>query len=491
MTLAALLSVDLGTTGVKAAAYTTDGRLLGASYLEYPLIRTGDGIVEQDAELWWTLSKRVMQEAVAQANILPESVQALGVSTQGISFVPVDRAGRVLRNAINWLDTRATQEACDIRTALGEGGLFQITGKLPSAAYVLPKLLWLRRHERTLYDRTAKFLMAHDFLISRLCGTAITDYSMAGGSALLDVKALTWSAELLTTFDIGPQRLPQLAWSGTVAGQLRDSVAIELGLQGGTPVVVGGQDQKCAALGAGIRPGLTTVSLGTASAITSLSKTPALDPRRRLPLFPFVSEGLWAFEGVVSTAGAALRWLRDALFPGAAYEQLDTLAANAPAGANGVRFFPHLAGATSPLWREDAHGAFLGIDLATDPGDIVRSVLEGVAFQIRANVDVMAQLTKVDTLILFGGGAHSRLWARIIAAASGRPVQVTRTVDVANWGACVLAGVGVDLIDLRAIDDAIGAPRPEISPRREDIERYQAVYEHYLLLQQRMIDEDQ
>jgi xylulokinase len=345
---------------------------------------------------------------------------------------------------------------------------------------VLPKLLWLREHEPELCGKTHKFLMAHDYLLYKLCGATITDYSMAGGSLLLDLHALEWSEELLTIFDVSQDQLPDLAWAGTMAGEVDSTVAHALGLRPGIPVVVGGQDQKCAALGAAIRPGVATVSLGTASAISCLVEKPLLDAERRIPTFPFVVPGFWDLEGVVSTAGAALKWVRDLFFPTSDYSALDELAGQSPPGSNGVRFYPHLTGATSPLWKPNTRGAFTGLNLATDRGDIVRSVLEGIAFQIKANLEVMETMTRVDELILFGGGAKSKLWSDIICQVADKPIYVTKTVDVANWGACILAGVGVGLYDDHMATDLSTNPALDSTPSTQTASEYGAIYEEYV-----------
>jgi xylulokinase len=182
-----LLSLDLGTTAIKAAMYSTEGQALGSSAIEYPLISPTPEYVEQDASLWWSLAVRTIQETVRKASAAGRDVCALSISSQGISFVPVSPSGDPLRNAISWLDTRAEAEAAAIQAQFSAEQLFYITGKRPSPAYVLPKLLWLRRHEPELWAKTDKFLMAHDFILYKLCGSRLTDYSMAGGSLLLDM----------------------------------------------------------------------------------------------------------------------------------------------------------------------------------------------------------------------------------------------------------------------------------------------------------------
>jgi len=475
----ALLGIDLGTTGCKAALYAPDGMLLGSAYLEYGLSQPAPRHVEQDAEEWWALTCQAIREALAAAGISGERVAALSVSSQGISFVPVDADGQALGPAINWLDTRASAEAAAITARYPLPTLYRLTGKRASAVYVLPKLLWLRRHRPDLYRQAAMFAMAHDFLIRRFSGRLVTDHSLASGTLLYDVTRLAWSDELLAAFDLSPARLPAIQWAGTPVGRILPDVADRLGLGRGALVVVGGQDQKCAALAARIRSGVATVSLGTATAISVLSDHPAFEPEARIPLFPFVAPGYWDLEGVVGTAGAALKWLRDTLFPHLSYDALTALAAGSPPGANGVRFYPHLAGATSPYWQPDAHGAYLGLQLASGAGDIVRALLEGVAFQIRANLAIMEETAgAVEALVLFGGGARSALWREIIAAITGKPVAPTLTPDIAAWGAALLAGVGAGLVT-HQFSRAATAAEAMFQASPAAIEQYDGLYRVY------------
>lgn len=479
MSTPALLGIDLGTTGCKAALYTPDGTLLGSAYLEYGLSQPAPGHVEQDAEEWWALTCQAIREAVAVAGISGERVAALGVSSQGISFVPIDAAGRPLGPAITWLDTRASAEAAGIMARYSPLALYRLTGKRASAVYVLPKLLWLRQHRPALYREAAAFVMAHDFLVHCFSGHIVTDHSLASGTLLYDVTRLAWSDELLAAFGLSLAQLPTVDWAGTPVGSVMPHVADRLGLGRGTLVVVGGQDQKCAALGARIQPGVATVSLGTATAISVLTDHPAFEQEARVPLCPFVVPGYWDLEGVVGTAGAALKWLRDTLFPHLSYDALTALAASSPPGANGVRFYPHLAGATSPHWQPDVHGAYLGLQLATSAGDMVRAVLEGVAFQIRANLAVIEDAAgAVQALMLFGGGARSALWREIIAAVTGKPVALALTPDIAGWGAALLAGVGAGLIKHRLGKTAAGSAAI-FGASLGAIERYDELYRAY------------
>ena len=212
-----------------------------------------------------------------------------------------------------------------------------------------------------------------------------------------------------------------------------------------------------------------------------------LDPQRRVPTFPFVLPGYWDLEGVVGTAGAALKWARERLFAGEEYAALDALAAQAPPGAGGVRFYPHLAGATSPQWQATARGALTGVALATGRAELARSVLEGVAFGIRANLDVMAALAPITQLVVFGGGARSALWRAIIADVCRLPVRATQTVDVATWGTAILAGMGVGLYpDAAAAQASVPLTEP-VEPSEASARRYDGLYGEYRAEEERLL----
>lgn len=459
--MALLIGVDLGTTGCKAAVYDEQGATLGESYLEYGLIALSDTMIEQDPQAWWELTMRAIGQALEAANADRSAVAGIAVSSQGISFVLLDEAGRPLGNAISWLDGRAVEQCAAILDRYGAEDLFRRTGKRAAPFYVLPKLLWIRQHRPDVWRRARRLLLGHDYLVYRLCGERVTDHSLAGGTLLYDLAEEDWSRDLLDAFGIPRKLLPSLCWAGTPVGTLRPSIAAELGLRSGVVVVVGGQDQKCAALGAGITDGVATVSLGTASAIVQVMERPATDEQMRIPTFPFVRPARWVMEGVVATAAGSLRWYRDVVARGTSYAALDDEAADVPAGSDGVLFFPHLGGASSPHWLSRARGAFHGLSLATTRGHLTRAVLEGIAYQIRENLEITEEVAgPAGRVLLYGGGAKSALWRQIIADVLGRPIGWTATAETAGLGAAMLAGVGCGAF--ATVDEAVGAMRPAV-----------------------------
>ena len=482
-----IVGIDVGTTGCKALAVSDQGRIVGESYVEVPLVARQGGVVEANAEDWWRLSARAAREALGRVGRGAEPVRAVAVSSQGISFVPVDRRFRPLSPAMSWMDTRADAEAAAIRQVVSDQELFGITGKRPASMYVLPKLLWLREHESSIYKRASQFLLAHDFVIARLTGRTATDHTLAAGTLLYDVRSLNWSRRMLAAFDLRPERMAPLAWPGTPVGEVTAEASRQTGLPAGATVVVGGQDQKLAAFAVGLCAGCATVSLGTATAVTAIADRPALDPLRRIPCFPYLARGQWILEAVVTSSGAILRWLRDVIHPGVAgdeaYAELDAEVESLPSGPGSVDFHPHLCGAGSPHWVDSASGVVRGLSATSTRGALAKAIMEGVAYQIRANLDTLEELTSAATsrgpiteMRLFGGGARSSVWPRIIADITGRRCRVAPITEAAALGACRLAAAAAGIALPEPATGEPIAPDPALHAQYDDAyRRYRAI----------------
>ena len=496
-----LMGIDLGTTACKCTICSPDGRVCGESYREYPLIRKSALVIEQDANLWWDLAKEGIRSALAEAGIAAGQIEAIGVTSQGISFVPVDEQIRPLSNAINWTDSRAVTEVEEVVREIPAHEIFQTTGKRAEPYYVLPKLMWLRSHEPDVYSGAYKFLMAVDYLVAKLTGKCVTDHTMASGTLMYDVSELDWSAKITGAFDIPTEKFADVTWAGKPVGRISDAAARQTGLSGDTVVAIGGQDQRSGTLGSKAGGSTASVSMGTASAICVVTERPVLDGRMRVPCAPYVLPGHWVLEGVVGTSGAALRWLKGAICQYEVqtaekagkdpYECIVALAQESGIGAGGLFFFPHLTGANSPYWRSEARGAYYGLSLATEKSDIVRALLEGVAYEIKANLDVMEELTApVEELTLFAGGARSRLWAQLISSVTGKPVLSYQGSELTNLGSCILAGLASGVYE--SIEDAydrVVSDPLRLLPDPEQVDEYARLYERYQGIQNAMLQQ--
>ena len=434
----AFLGLDLGTTECKALALDSRGHVLAEYRQACVLEQPSPGYAEQDACQWWSQAAAAIRHLSGQLS-RSHVIRALGLSTQGISFVPVDRQGQPLGRAISWLDSRAGEQVHELEHKLPRAAFYQRTGKRLNAAYTLPKLMWLEQNKPELAGRTWKYLLPLDYLTLQLTGRAVTDYAMASGTLAFNIHTGQWDSEILALSGIAGDKLPSVGLAGSPVGPVLPGVCAGLGLPEGTMVHLGTQDQKCAALAAGLGPGTATVSLGTASAISTLSTRPVLDEAMRIPLFALGS-GRWVLESVIGTACASLNWLSRTAFQGLSPEGMTRMAGDAPPGSNGLVFLPHLAGAGSPFWTDEPAGAILGLSLATGSSDLARSVLEGIACQIRTNLGLHEQLTgqQLETVRLFGGGSNSTLWCRIIADLTGCTVWQMQP-EMAALGAALLA----------------------------------------------------
>lgn len=468
------IGIDLGTTGCKAVVADCRGQIAGQEYIEYPLIFSG-GHVEQNADLWWELSCRAAAAALHGSGVKKEAVKGICAASQGISFVPVDTMLSPLCNALSWLDTRAKKEAGEIRKKFGEWEMFKKTGKRTNEGYVLPKLLWLKEHRKSIYKKTHKFLMAHDFITAKMTGNSITDHTMAGGTLLYDIADRRWSAEIADAAGIGVEKLPCIRHSGSFAGALSPEAAKMMDLPPCLPVAVGAQDQKAAAYFALLGKKAATLCLGTAGAMEFIVSKPVFDKKMRLPLFPFVEDGKWTLESVISTAGAALKWYRNTFCPGEPYEALDEAAKRSKPGSGGVFFYPHFAMASSPHWQSGQKGAFYGLLLETAKEDMTRSVLEGVAFQIKENLDICETLSeKTESIIAFGGGSRSGLWCQIIADVTKKTIHALPFPDAAAQGAAMLA-----FLERGILCSGEGGVAARYEPDPENSGKYGEIYKNY------------
>ncbi len=415
--------------------------MLSEASREYPLIHSTNGGVEQNPEVWWTAAQETIKEAADLAG-KSGTVKGIGVSSQGISFVPVDSKGHHLMNALTWLDMRAGRQCEELKKFFGDRFIYETTGKRINPAYTLPKIMWLKENKPEIYKNTYKFLSAHDYIVNRLCGEFITEDSLAAGTMAYDITNKKWDAGILEFAQVVLNKFPEIYKAGSVAGYLTEENSINLAIPENTIISIGGQDQKCAALGSGLSYDCITVSLGTSCAITALFDAPVFMEDMSLPCFPYIDGKSWVLEGFSSTAGGAIKWFRDNMGNKRSYSEID-----AGIGAlydsnelpDNVVFFPYLGGTGSPEWYHAKGGGFLGISLDTSNDRMAAAVLESIAFNIKSNIEKMETLGKdFREISVFGGGANSEIWLRIIADVTGREVTKPYLEESACLGAAML-----------------------------------------------------
>ncbi len=332
--------------------------------------------------------------------------------------------------------------------------------------------------------------MPLDFIIARLTGEYATDHTMASGTMLYDITGQRWSTSILDAFDLDGTMLPGLQWGGTQIGSLRADAADALGLARDVRVIMGGQDQKVAALGAGIDLGICTISLGTAMAITQKCESPVIDPKMRIPCFTDLLPGRWVLEGS-AVCCSILDWARQVFLPGIDDAELNRLADEAGDRAHAPLLLPFFSGASGPFHDPDARGTLHGLDLSTTPGQIVRSIYEGIAYLVRANLEVMESISRpVEGLRIFGGGSRSDVWCGIISDVLKRPVSAMATPESASVGAAILAGLGSRVFE--RLEEAFIhlSVRTSHEPRAHRADHYDHMYAEFQELSGRLLRQE-
>jgi xylulokinase len=431
----------------------------------YPFDTPRPGWSEQDPELWWEASERVLGEL--------GEVGGIGLSGQMHGLVALDSHDRVLRPALLWNDQRTAAEAEEIEARLGGlEGLLAATGNRALTGFTAPKLLWMERHEPDLYARIARVMLPKDYVRLRLCGEHATDVTDASGTLWFDPAARAWSDRVLDALEVERSWLPRVEESPAVTGRTA----------GGVPVAAGAGDQGAGAVGVGAtQPGPVSVVLGTSGVVLGALPSYAYDAGGRLQASAHAVPERWFAMGVILSAAGSLRWLRDAT-GGAPFDVLLEEASRWPAGVEGLTFLPYLTGERTPHADPDARGAFAGLGVRHDRGALVRAVLEGVAFGLRDALDLLDELGGSDLRVgrVSGGGARSGLWLSIVASALGLPLERVVVDEGAAYGAALLGGVAAGA--WRDVDEAVSAcvrARETVDPVEEWAGAYADARERY------------
>lgn len=465
--------LDFGTSGVKALLFDPKGLLKASAAGEYPTHSPRPGWAELDPEEVFTATVRVLGEAVAAARAQdPQAeVEAVGLSSALFNLLAVDGAGRPLTRVLTWMDNRAAAEAERLAQSGLAHELYLRTGCRVHPMYPLSKLVWLKEHEPEVWRKAARFLSLKEYLVERLCGARVVDYSLASATGLFNLHAHAWDAEALDLAGLTPARLSAPVDATHTVRGLPAELARWMGLRPETPFALGAGDGMLAHLGCGcFTASRFSSTIGTSGALRVLASRPLLDEAERTWCYCLDGE-TWVAGGAINNGGIVLRWLRDQLGGeerrAAAeqgkdpYEVLCALAEGVPAGAEGLVLLPFLTGERSPNWNAQAKGVLFGLQLHHTRGHLVRAALEGVAYRMWSVYEALQELSGQEGEIWANGGyARSPFWVQIQADVFQRPVRVPRVAEASAFGAAMVALKAVGLIaDYRDLEPAIVVER--------------------------------
>lgn len=509
MTTDLLMGIDVGTYETKGVLVTPQGEVVATEVKAHKMIFPRAGWAEHDPEdTWWGDVRDVSRALLAHDGVSPDLVKGLGISAIGPDVLPIDENFQPLRNGILYgVDTRAVEEIEEMNARFGEDYIFNACGNALSSQATGPKILWIKKNEPEVYAKARWFVDATTFIVARLTGRVVVDHFSAGSHhPTYDPWKREWNEELIDGM-VERERLPDLAWSHELAGQVTTWAASETGLNEGTPVSVGTIDAGAESLSVGVtQPGEMMLMYG--STIFMIQVTDNDQARdKRLWVAPYLFPGTWCLLAGMATSGALTRWFRDnfarELVHGEeaggepAYGVLTREAAEAAPGAGGVIVLPYFSGERTPINDPRAKGVIFGLSLTHSRGDLFRATLEGMGHGIRQHVEMFQDMgAPPHTIQAVGGGTKNAVWLQSVSDISGVPQKVAPVTVGASYGDAFLAGVATGLVDgQEAIREWQGkgtevVPNPDLAPTYEPLHDvyaglYQATKEHMHSLHER------
>lgn len=451
-----ILVYDLGTSGNKASLFSVEGRMVKSVVVSYETYYLDEISVEQNPDDWWKSVIEATKLLVADINV--EDIKVISVSGHMQGMVLLDDCGDLLYNSLIWMDQRSGKQTKELESKISAERIREITNGGVSPIFTLEKLMWMRDEKPEIYKRISKVLNTKDYITYKLTGALVTDFSDGSGTGVLDIFNGCWSQEILDVVDIPIEIFPELHESIDVVGHVTKEAGEACSIMSGIPVVCGGGDGACATLGAGsIKHGDTYCLMGSSAQIAITSDFLIVDRKNPIPSLPHVIPGKFIPIGAMTSAGIAYQWGLD-LFAKveklqaedmgvSVHELVEEKVGKVTLGANKLVFLPYLHGERSPRNNPDARGVFFGLTSNHTTDDMLRAILEGIAFNLGRILDHLKGSIDIEKVNLVGGGASS-LQQKILADVFGLPVTtVENSRSASAVGAAVIAGVGAGIYE--------------------------------------------
>lgn len=485
------MGVDIGTSGCKAVVFNQDGHQEALSYRDYNIISKHSGWAELDTDEVISKCLEVIKESASKAG--KGSVQGLGISSQGEAFTLIDGEGKALCNALVSSDARAKDLIRPWTGAFGEERLYKITGHTPHPMFSLFKLLWMRENNPVVWARAEKILCFEDLLQYRLgVKEPAMGWPLAGRTMLFDVINHKWDKAILEQAGITENQLSRPLQSGSLAGYIDKKIAMNLHLNEQTFIVTGGHDQTCSGLGAGaMDPGVAVYSSGTVECITPSFDKPVFTSGLRksnLCTYDHTAPGKYATVAFSLTGGNVLKWFRDQFGEREVEEARRTgmdpyeiLIDRIPEKPTDLLVLPYFTPTGTPYFDVSVRGAVIGLDMSTTREEILKSLLEGVAFEIKLNLEILKESGyEVKELRMIGGGARSPKHVQLKADVIGMPITVLDVNEAGCMGVAMLAKAEHIKENIMDIANKWVQPVLKIIPQKSDY--YDRKFNSYKIL---------
>lgn len=461
------LAVDIGTSSVKACVFDSSGNVRCTTKREYPTFSPKPGYAEQNPETIFVALVHTLKEAVAP--FPKDAFAALTFDTMLHSFLLVDREGTPLAPLVNWMDTRSFQEVEEFRQVYEEAHLYRYTAAPIHTIYHPPRILWFRKHAGDLLMKTWKILSIKDWILWKLTGELLCDYSTASGTGLLELERKVWSEKLCAFLGVSPELFPSLCEPEFSLPLGNRDFAWEIGLPLGIPVVWGGGDGPFANLGEGcFREREMVVSVGSSGAVRMCARRPVFDPKEQSWCY-YLTSDIWVGGGAINNGGIVFSWMRDLVKEEEVV--LDPFCRR-------PLFLPFLTGERSPYWDPYARGILFGLSFFHTPRELLQAAYEGVAFSVRAVFEMLRRVMGDPKRVVIGGGfALSRAGRRVLCNVLGIPVAVSTYPSSSAKGAFLVALKALGMIaSFDELSPDFFPVEETLSPEKEALSLYEELF---------------
>lgn len=462
-----VIGVDLGTSGTKTVLFNQIGEVIASNTVEYPLYQPQNGYAEQEPADWYNAAVSTIKTVLAKSNINVSDIVGIGISGQMHGLVMLDENNEVIRRSIIWCDQRTAEECTEITEKVGAKRLVEITANPALTGFTASKILWVKNNEPDNYAKCKHILLPKDYVRFMLTGDFATEVSDASGMQLLDIPNRCWSEEICGKLGIDMSMLAKVYESPEITGVISEKAAALTGLKAGTPVVGGAGDNAAAAVGTGVvEDGKAFTTIGTSGVVFAHTSNISIDPNGRVHTFCCAVPNCWHVMGVTQAAGLSLKWFRDNFCQAEIetarnmgvdeYFLMDKEAEKSPIGANRLLYLPYLMGERTPHLDPNARGIFFGLSAIHTKRDMLRAVMEGVAFSLRDCMEICREMNiSVSDMMACGGGGSSPLWRQMLADIYGCEVKTSASKEGPALGAAILALVGAGVY--KSVPDACKA----------------------------------
>ncbi|MHA1596824.1 MAG: gluconokinase [Candidatus Asgardarchaeia archaeon] len=491
------VGIDIGTGSVRSYVFDKSGNVISYDTKELEIKRPSLYEAEQDPEEIIRKFKEALINSVRKlSEDRKENVRGISISSQLHGMTAIDGNGKPLVPLIIWMDRRSKDIISLVEEKMDDETIYSKTGCRLNTMYPLAKIFWMREKKPELFKRVDKFFVsAKDYIVYKMFDEFSTDYSVASGSSLLNVKELSWDGEILSLLELDEEKLPELRSCYGYLGPLPKNICEQIGIKGEVPVYFGASDASLSNVGLGALMGKVAVNVGTSGAIRTVSDKPLLDGFGRTFCY-LLDEKNWLVGGAINSAGLSLKWFKENFgYPTIFTEERRTLYGLISKEAESAKpvsviFLPYLSGERCPIWDPLARGVIFGLDLTTSRGEIARSVMEGVAFALRSIMSVIEENgLKLEEVRIGGGGSRSELWCQIHADVLNKKVVKTKVEEASSLGAAIFASVSSgDFRDLKEAIDNMVKVGEEYLPRDEFTRIYDLAFPIYLKLYDRLKD---